>query len=446
MNKYNTKPLNIASVSNKKVEIDFNGGEISSDTGILLLKEIENKFGFIKSMSKCIPDNRHRSYVEHPIYDLLSQRIFQICAGYEDANDSNTLRKDPILKTTCNRLPIEGKDLASQPTISRLENSISSITLYRMAKRLVDDFINTYIKSPEGILIDIDDTDYTTYGTQQLSLFNAYYKENCYLPLHIYEGNSGKLITTILRPGKKPAGEEIVLILKHLIRYIRKHWSKVGILIRGDSHFNTPKVHNFCDDNNIYFIIGQTSYPTLEKLSKKVLDKAKELHELEKRDIEIYGKIRYKSSSWSKARRVICKATVTGNGGSHNFIVTNLKTTTSKRLYEIVYATRGKMELYIKEHKTHLQSDRTSCNSFKANQFRLFLHSIAYNLLHTLRRIGLEGTEYASAQFDTIQKRLIKIGSRVCELSRKIKVHLPTSFPLKDLFYSICSKIESYST
>ena len=246
--------MSFASVSGKRVEATFDGGILTSDTGAMLLREVESKIGILCRIVAAITDRRHPSYVDHPTMDLLTQRVFQMACGYEDANDCNALRSDPGFKAACDRLPVTGANLASQPTMSRFENRITRGDLYRIAKAFADAFIASYKHPPEAILLDIDDTEDKVYGSQQLSLFNAYFKGYCYQPLHIYEGQTGKLITTVLRPGRRPTGKEIVSILKRVIAYLRHAWPDVKILLRGDSH---PEVHTMCDENDVFFILGQ---------------------------------------------------------------------------------------------------------------------------------------------------------------------------------------------
>ena len=238
--------LSFASVSGKRVEATFDGGMLTSDTGAMLLREVESKIGILCRIVEAITDRRHPSYVDHPSVDLLRHRVFQMACGYEDANDCNTLRSAPSFKAACDRLPVTGANLASQPTMSRFENRITRGDLYRIATAFADAFIASYKHPPEAILLDIDDTEDKVYGSQQLSLFNAYFKGYCYQPLHIYEGQTGKLITTVLRPGRRPTGKEIVSILNRVIAYLRKAWPDVKILLRGDSHFSCPKVNTMC--------------------------------------------------------------------------------------------------------------------------------------------------------------------------------------------------------
>jgi len=416
-------------LSNKKIEADFNGGEVSSDGGLLFLREVENQIGLISKMTDSLRDRRHPGYIKHQLIELFKQRVFQIACGCEDGNDSNELRKDPIMKIACERLPDDEKALASQPTISRFENSLSRTDLYRIAEVFVDVFIQSYSEPPEGIILDIDDPDDPAHGNQQLSLFNAYHGHYCYMPIHIYEGQSGKLITTALRPGKRPTGKQIVSILKRVVKRIRQAWPEVGIILRGDSYYSCPAVFDFCEDNNMKYVLGFKPLSPLVREVNSLVKQASQRFEQEKHPVRMFTETLYKAKSRPKARRVIAKVKYNAFGSNTRFIITNLEHWNRRFIYQTVYSGRGTMELMIKEHKNHLLSDRTSCTSFSANQFRLFLHSAAYVLLHTFRALHLKGTEWASAQFDTIRLRIIKIGARIRQPSRKIRIHLPTSFP-----------------
>jgi hypothetical protein len=434
----NTKQMILfKEISRKKVIADFNGGEVSSDAGLLFLREVESKLGIIHHVAEVLRDQRHPGYISHSLVDLITQRVFQIASGYEDANDSDDLRNDPIMKMACNKLPLSDSPLASQPTMSRFENAFSRTDLYRIAQVFVDVFIKSYQTPPEGIILDMDDTDDPTHGSQQLSFFNAYHNNYCFMPLHIYEGKSGKLITTILRPGKRPSGKEIVMIVKRIVERIRTAWPQVGIVLRGDSHYSCPEVFNFCQTYNIHYVLGLTPRKPMVRKAQKLLDQAKKLYQLQKEPVKLFGEFQYRAKSWSRFQRVIYKTEYNGKGSNVRFIVTSLENSRASMIYKTIYCGRGAMELMIKEHKNHLHSDRTSCSSFGANQFRLFLHSIAYVLLHTFRRTCLKSTQFATAQFDTIRTKLLKIGARVRQLSRTIRIHLPTSCPLKYDLYVI---------
>jgi len=417
-------------ISNKKIEVDFNGGEVSSDAGLLFLREVENRIGLISKMTNCLQDRRHPGYIKHRLLDLLKQRIFQIACGYEDGNDSNELKDDPIMKIACERLP-DDEALASQPTISRFENGLTRTDLYRISEVFVDVFIQSYSTPPEGIIVDIDDTDDLTHGRQQLTLFNAYHGDYCYMPIHIYEGKSGKLITTVLRPGKRPTGKQIVSIVKRVVKKIRQAWPEVGIILRGDSYYACPAVFDFCEETDMKYVLGFKPLAPLVRQVKPLVEEVALRSEREKQPVKMFTETDYKAKSWPKARRIIAKIEYNFLGPNTRFIITNLEHWNRRFIYQTVYCGRGAMELMIKEHKNHLLSDRTSCTSFSANQFRLFLHSAAYVLLYTFRTIHLKGTEWASAQFDTIRCKIIKIGARIIQRTRKIRIHLPTSFPWK---------------
>jgi len=412
----------------KKVEVDFDGGEITSDAGLLFLRESETQTGIIDRVSNALTDKRNPSYIKHNLSQLLTQRVFQIAAGYEDGNDCNELRNDPIFKIACNKEDV----LASQPTMCRFENSPSRSALYQIGRALVDTFIASYDKVPRGILIDIDDTADAVYGAQQQSLFNSFHDCHCYMPIHIYEGKSGKLISTILRPGKRPSGKEIVSILKRIIKQIRQSWPRVGILLRGDAHYSCPEVYDYCEENNIKYALGFKSYPTVVRQASGYMDKVREFYEQRGRAQKLYGEFIYQATSWSRANRIVVKAEYNSLGSNTRFIVTNLTHSRCRFIYEKIYCARGAMELMIKEHKSHLLSDRTSCSGFSANQFRLFMHSIAYILMHAFREKHLKNTALAKAQFDTIRLKLFKIGARVKYLTTKVKIHLPSAFALKD--------------
>ena len=429
-----------ASISGKKVTADFSGGDVTSDAGVLVMKETANKIGIIERLVQAIHDERHQSYVKHESTELFTQRILQIVCGYEDANDSNDLRIDPGFKAACDRLPSEA-DLASQSTISRFENSISTKDIYRIAEVFVDQFVASYDTPPEAIVLDMDDTEDETHGAQQLSLFNGYHDEYCYMPYFIFEGRTGKLITSILRPGKRPDGKQIRAIIKRVIKKIRKVWPTVGILVRGDSHFATPELYSWCDKHNVYYILGLTKNSILKELSKSTMAAAHRRYEMFSEKQRVFKDLSYQAGTWHRALRVIGMAEISEKGENLRFIVTNLEHERPSFLYETAYCGRGQMENFIKEHKIALRSGRTSCHSFIANCFRLMLHSAAYVIMHTFREKALVGTALANAQFDTIRLKLLKIGAEVREFKTKLHFILPTSCPVKDIFATMVRNI-----
>ena len=441
MGKDSEMKLHFASISGKKVEAAFDGGSLTSDGGVLHLRAMDKRLGLIERLADCITDDRHPSYVNHSLVDLIRQRVFQIALGYEDANDCDDLRTDPALKMACDRLPVSGDDLASQPTMSRLENSVRRSELYRLSRVLVDMFLDSYDEAPEAIILDIDDTDDETHGDQELTRFNGHYDEHCFMPLHIYEGQSGKLITTILRPGKRPTGAQIVMIIKRLVPYIRERFPNVMIVLRGDSHFSGPEVHDFCEAHDLYYILGQGGNSRLNALGEPLMEQAKALSSAKDQPVRLFTSFSYQAKHWKKPRRIIFKAEVTEKGPNPRYVVTNLESSQPSFLYKRGYCGRGRMEGYIKNHKNALQSDRTSCHRFEANQFRLLLHSAAYVLIHSLVTQALPDTNWVNVQFDTIQKRLLKVGARILELTTKIKIQFPSAFPLKQVYEQLTATL-----
>jgi hypothetical protein len=279
-----------------------------------------------------------------------------------------------------------------------------------------------------------------------LALFNSYYDSRCYLPLHVYEGLSGKLITSILRPGSRPKGSQVVAILKRLVSRIRASWPDTIIVFRGDSHFCVPEVLKYCDAHDVKYCVGLAGNAVLERLAEPLTNEAKAVFVQANNPVRLYESFSYKADTWDKPTRVVAKAEISSSGSMLRFLATNLAEPDEATIYQDIYAPRGRMENYIKDHKLHTKSDRTSCNSFEANQFRLFLHSAAYVLMHALRENVLKGTEFAQAQFDTIRLRLLKVGAKVREIKTKIKLHLPSSFPHKDILVKACAIFYVLST
>jgi len=423
-----------SNIEEKNVLINFNGGFLSSDAGALLLREVEEHIGIIRMMAKVIPDSRDVRYITHSITDMLMQRVAQIACGYEDANDCDTLRHDPIFKMMAGRYPELGDALSSQPTMSRFENSISSTTLYRMARGFADIFIASYAEEPECIILDFDDTDDPVHGEQQLALFNTYYKEHCFMPLHVYEGQSGKLVTTILKPGKRSNGKQMLAIITRLINHLRTAWPNTMLLIRGDSHFAYPEVMEWIEaQQHMRYLTGLTANARLKAAVEPIVTLAQHSYRLHGDNLKRFCSFSYQAESWSVARRVVAKIEITDKGLNVRFVVTSIQGFQASTLYQDGYCPRGEDELYIKEHKLYLKSDRTSCTKFQANQFRVFLHSAAYVLLHSLKTNILQHTPFSRASMQTIRLRILKIGARIREWKTRITVELPTNCPVQDI-------------
>jgi hypothetical protein len=425
----------LSPVEGKQLQVAFDGGLQSSDGGVLLLREVDRRLGLAERLAACIPDWRDPESISHTLAAMLRFRMFAIAAGYEDADDCDALRSDPIFKLAVGRGPQSGEPLCSQPTMSRLENRVSWRTLIRLQATLIDQFCASWAKVPAHIVLDIDDTWDAVHGGQQLAFFNAHHDGYGFLPIHIYEASSGKLVAAILRPGKTPTGQEVRKILQHVIRRLRKHWPGVAILVRGDGHYSRPEAMDWCEDNSIFYAFGLGTNAVLAALAAPLNEDAAVRRALKSiaGKLRRYGSFAYAAKGWRRQRRVVSRIEASAQGTDTRFVVTNL-TDKPKRLYERVYCARGQMENLIKAHKRHLASDRTSCTSAFANQFRLVLHSAAYVLLHALRAAAPRRSFWRRAQFDTLRLRLLKLGTRVVETATRIRVMLPAACPDKAIF------------
>lgn len=380
-------------------------------------------------LARCLADPRAPERVHHTLVEMIRFRVLLIAAGYPDANDCDPLRADPAFKMAVGRLPEGGQDLCSQPTMSRLENLPGPIALKRMMAAMVELFCDSFEEVPRRIVLDIDDTEDRVHGHQQLALFHARYDSRCFLPIHIYEATTGKPVVVILRPGKTPGGAEVALVLRHVIRAIRARWPRVDILARGDSHYGRPEAMAWCERNRVGSIFGLAGNKVLlKRVASLAEDAAVSRAEGTAPKVRRYTEFAYAAKTWGAERRVIARIEASGRGSDSRFIVTNLRGT-PRWLYEAIYCARGQAENLIKAHKLHLASDRTSCTKATANQFRLVLHTAAYWLLHTLRSLAPKRSFWCEAQFDTIRIMPIKVAGRVTELTTRIKVALPSSYP-----------------
>jgi hypothetical protein len=427
-------PFALPAVCRKKVSVAFDGGRLSSDGGVMLLRDVERRLDLAERLAGCMRDGRDPSRIEHEMIEMLRLRMFLIAAGYEDADDCDALRGDPVFKLAVGRLPETAPDLCSQPTMSRLENAPSKIALARMMAAMIDLFCASSDRPPAAITLDIDDTLDRVHGHQQLSLFNAHYDERCFLPIHIYEAASGKPVAVILRPGKTPGGSEVRAIIKHVVGRIRRHWPKTRICWRGDSHYARPEAMDWCEANGIDYVFALAGNDVLHAEVRAAADdlcvRRAEAGQEKRRN---WTEFRYAAKSWAKERRVVARLEASSRGFDARYVVTTLAHA-PEPLYETVYCARGQAENLIKLHKTQLASDRTSCRSPRANQFRLILHTAAYWLLHSLRAALPAASAWAVAEFATLRLRLIKIAARVIETAARIRIRLPSACPDKACF------------
>src|SRR5918995_2840627 len=351
-------------------------------------------------LARCVEDPRAPERVQHGLAEMIRFRALLIAAGYEDANDCDALRADPAFKMAAGRLPESGAELCSQPTMCRLENLPGPIALKRMMAAMVELFCDSFEHVPRRLVLDIDDTEDRAHGGQQLALFHAHYDSRCFLPMHIYEATTGKPVAVILRPGRTPGGAEVALVLRHVVQAIRARWPRVDILVRGDSHYGRPEAMTWCERNRVGYVFGLAGNQVLlAKVAALAEDAALGRVAGEGDKVRRFAEFRYAAKTWSVERRVIARIEASPPGSDSRLIITNLAGA-PRWLYESVYCQRGQAENLIKAHKLHLASDRTSCTSATANQFRLLIHTAAYWLLHTLRGLAPKTSFWRDAQFD----------------------------------------------
>ena len=431
----------LSPVSGKELCARFDGGRLSSDGGVLLLREIECGLGLADVLASCMTDDRDPSSTTHSQADMIRARMFAISCGYEDCDDLDSLRFDPAFKLACGRLSETGDDLMSQPTLSRLENAPSWRELGRMGLAMIDLFCDSFRSVPARIVLDIDDTDDTVHGGQQLALFNAHYDDYCFQPIHIFEAATGKPVLSLLRPGKRPSGEEAASILRHVIARIRRNWPQVEITVRGDGHYGTPEVMDRLEDQGCGYIFGLSGNARLSQIGQPWCEDVAVRRALSGKDkLRRFFQVGYRAKSWSRERKVVARVEATSKGCDIRFVVTNLAGR-AKTLYEKVYCARGRMENMIKDHKLYTKSDRTSCHRWEANQFRLFLHTGAYWLLHQLRQAAPRRSLWRKATFETIRRAFLKIAVRIEELKSRVKIALPSAYPYQPALISVAARI-----
>ena len=443
-------PFDLPSVHRKKLTVDFDGGNQSSNGGLLLLRQAERKLGICRRLANTMPDRRDPRRICHELFEMVMARVSAIACGHEDAIDLDRLRHDPLMKLAVGRCPDSGAALASQSTISRLENAPSRTEAARLTAALVDQAGATVTPGKLEIL-DIDDTFSAAHGGQQLAFWNAHHDERGFASMHIYHVASNTPIVTILRPARTPKGTEVCTVIKHVTKRMRRHWPQTRIVWRGDSHYGRVEAMEWAEDNGADYIFGLAGNAVLDALVAEATTYLRFHHAMSsKAKLRSFASFMYQAGSWKRPRKVVARLEcslqpVAGETGMRQevdirYVVTSLKGS-AQHLYENVYCQRGQMENLIKLHKAQLASDRMSCHSATANQVRLVLHTIAFWLMHGVRAAIPKTSPLASCEFATIRERLIKIGARVIEHIARIRVQLPTSCPEAALFRSIALRL-----
>jgi hypothetical protein len=428
--------LSFPSFDRRKIEASFTGGDVSSDGGVLLLREADRRLGLVKALNAVLPDPRDPALITHRQEDLLRQRIFGLALGYEDLNDHDTLRKDLAWQTALGR----DEELASDSTLCRLEQRIDRKAAVAFHRVLVERFIASFTAAPTELILDFDATDDRVHGNQEGRHFHGYYGDWCFLPLYVFCGE--QLLVSYLRPSNIDASRHAWAILKLLVRRLRQAWPAVKIIVRADSGFCRWKMLRWCDRTGVHYLIGLARNPRLERLGRSGMAQAARAFRRSRQKERHFGWLEYQAKSWDRARRVIAKAEYGPQGKNPRFVVTNLEGE-AQALYAKVYCARGEMENRIKEQQLGLFSDRTSAHGWWANQFRVLLSAAAYVLMETIRRVALAGTDLARAQVGTIRLKLLKIGTVIIRNTRRIRLLFSSAYPHQALFRQACAALGS---
>jgi hypothetical protein len=426
---------------NRRMEVKFGDQQLSTDGGILLARQAEERVEIIAGMAERIKDERDPHRIIHGMEQLVMQRVLQIANGYEDAVDSNQMRHDPILKIACNRLPIaEAEQLASQPTMSRLENQVTKKENAAMRGLFVERFLEQHQTAPKQIVLDIDGWDAPTHGNQQLSFFHGYYDHKMYYPVLINEAKSGYPLVLQLRAGNSHAGKGVAGILRWLFRRIKKAWAGVEIILRGDGGFSLPEIIKVCERAKVGYVFGFSSNNVLKRKIADLLERARLQYCQTGEKVRLFDDVYYAAGSWSEPRRLVMKAEWLEKGANPRFVVTNLDLP-PQNLYDNFYVQRGAdSEHRIKELKLGIKAGRLSCHRFESNQFRLLLAQAAYLLLLTIRQAAVD-TNLAKAQVLRLRNDLLKCAANVKVSVRRVLVQLPKFFRFAKEFCLISQRL-----
>lgn len=436
MAKCTSSPIGFPACRSRKVQVGFQGGAITSDGGSLLLRQVDRRIGLTRQVGGALKDPRVRGRCAHRQETLIRQRVYGLALGYEDLNDHNPLRQDPAFQTAVDR---DGP-LASASTLCRFENRAQRQGAVAIHKVLLDQFIASHREPPKELVLDFDATDDPVHGRQEGRFFHGYYDRYCFLPLYVFCGS--QLLVAYLRPSRIDAARHGWAILKLLVDRLREAWPRVRIVLRADSGFCRWRMLRWCDRHQVGYVVGLAKNARVNRQGAGLIEEARRGFQATGEKQRRFGEVLYAAQTWDRARRVIVKAEHGPMGSNPRYVVTNLPGD-PQAIYENLYCARGEMENRIKEQQLDLFSDRTSCHRWWANQFRLLLSSLAYVLVESLRRLGLAGTELAHAQCGTIRLKLLKIGGVVHHNTRRIRLHLSSSYPYQPLFWLLAQRLAS---
>ena len=442
MTQCTTDGASFASLGRRRIDADFRGGQLVSDSGVLLLREVDRQIGLSEGIAACLPDPRQPAKIRHDQQTMIGQRLMALACGYEDLNDHDQLRHDAVMQIAAEQTPGEDATLASPSTLCRLENRVERKALVQINAVFVERFLASRQQAPAQIILDFDATDDRLHGQQEGRFFHGYYDHYCYLPLYVFCGHD--LLCAYLRPSNIDPAKHSRAILKLLVQRIGQDWPDTRIIVRGDSGFCRWRLMRWCDRHHVGYILGLARNPVLERLSADFAQAAEAAYRQTGQKQRHFHVIEYGAKKWDRLRSVVVKAEHLSEGRNLRFVVTNLipeVVADPQELYDRMYCQRGEMENRIKEQQLMLFADRTSCHRLLSNQFRLLLSSAAYVLLQTLRRTALAGTTLAQAQVETIRLKLIKIAARVQVSVRRVLVSLASDHPSRALFAQVAARL-----
>jgi len=414
-------------IGRQVIEADFSGGDLGSDGGLLLLRQVDRRIGLTRQAAAALRDLRDRKRIHHELRDLLAQRIYGLCQGYEDLNDHDRLRRDTLMQTAVGVM----QPLASPPTLGRLETSANRAQAVALHRVLVEQFIASFEEAPTELVLDLDASDVPLHGEQELRKFHGYYDHHCYLPLYIFCGQA--MLACLLRPSKIDAAKHAAALVKLLVGRLRQAWPGVRLIVRADSGFCRQRLIRWCERNGVGYLIGLARNGRLHQAVAEDEARLEAAFEKTGGKQRWIGELVYAAQSWNRARRVITRLEYGAQGTNPRFVVTNLEGEATF-LYDTCYCARGEAENRIKEAQLDLFGTRASCHKFAANQFRLLLAALAYTLMQRLRALALAGTDLARASASTIRVRLLKIGAAVLANTRRVRVMLASFHPLRETF------------
>jgi len=428
--------IEFARVGRRVVEGRFDGGSMTSDGGVMLLGEVDRKLGLLEAAARCIADPRSPLLIKHGVRDMLRQRVYALALGWEDLNDHGALRCDVAVQTAVG----VDREVASAPTLCRLEKWADRATAVRLHRLLIEQFIASFKSAPKELVLDFDATDNPLHGQQEQRFFHGYYDSYCYLPLYVFCGQ--QLLCAYLRPSRIDAAQHCAAILKLLVRRLRQTWPDVRIIFRGDSGFCRQRVINWCERSGVHYIIGLARNPRLEAQVEFAQLALQDDYERTGHKQRLIDEFSYAAQSWPRERRVITRLEWGEQGHNPRFIVTNLHGDAGA-LYDDLYCQRGEAENRIKEAQVGLFATRTSCHVFAANQLRMLLAALGYVLIERLRALALQGTALASAQVDTLRIKLLKVAAVITRNTRRIRLYLASSWPSAPIFAHAMNMLRS---